>query len=619
MREIFRQSQFKTDFKRVSGSGRYKLEDVLGNNQPSSRLVYIFLALAVMVNCYTAFRHFSLTGLHFDAAQYYLPYARQLLSDGLQFFADEKSVRYPPMAYVYPALFDANQVAVKIANIILSCVLTILLYRTGKILHSPQAGLFAAFLFALSPFFRNLIPTLLTEPVFLFLVGVWFWCMTEIIVNQKYRLGILGGIAFGLAILTRGTFYYFVYVVIAIAVGMMLRTTGEQRRMWENILTMHLIALIFPLIFIVKNWLLFDFPFFATGTGNALYFGSHPLVSGYELPYYGLSYDEGAITMEHDHLSVVGDKLLKGVALTMLGERHWTDLLAAYVQKTGAFIFVTKAVLPDTLWNIRSLRIVEVAFSIIGLLSIRPRLIQILVGGILAYQIAVHVPVLYTHRYSVGAIDLWLVLLSAIGLAVLLKSRSIKLITGIVVLIFIAVVVGEVHRKYSSPLAPDIAKVPHQVIWQQDGRNLVPIANIGFILTEPGKYRLSGEPNSLDIPVRTERQLSQTGNYVLSLRLAVMAGAESHCKKFRVLYKRLVAPGFSDDQSVRLRIENSGGMYDYNIGATLPLALISDGDIRLSFECPSNTQVMIDNITISEPQVAEVYKQLYLSRLQKGA
>jgi len=30
MREVFRQTQFKADFKRVSRSGRYKADDVLG-------------------------------------------------------------------------------------------------------------------------------------------------------------------------------------------------------------------------------------------------------------------------------------------------------------------------------------------------------------------------------------------------------------------------------------------------------------------------------------------------------------------------------------------------------------------------------------------------------------
>lgn len=589
------------------------------SNQASTRFVYICLALIVLINCYTAFQHFSSTALDFDAKTYYLPYAQQLLNDGLRFFADEKSLRYPPMAYVYPALFGAEQLTVKIANIALSCFLVVLLYRIVQLLHSRQAGLFAAFLFAISPMFRDLIPRVITEPLFLFLVGVWFWCMTEIIINQKHRLTLLGGITFGLAILTRGSFYYFLYVAIAAAGMLMLRTDGEPRRMWQSILLMHLVALSFPSIFIVKNWLLFGYPFFATGAGNALYFGSHPLVNGYELPYYGLGYDEGAVTMEHDHLSVIGDRLLKGVALTMLGERPWTDLLAAYTQKSGAFIFVSKAVLPDTIWNIRSLRIMEVALGVIGLLSIRQRLIQILIGGILTYQIAVHVPLLYAHRYSVGAIDLWLVILAGIGLATILKKRSLSKVIAASLMIFIAVAIGELHRKYSKPLSPEITKVPHQVIWQQDGRNLAPIGNTGFMLVERGKYRLSGEPNALDISVRGVHQLNQTGNYVLSLRLAVMTGTESHCKKFRVLYKRLVDTGFTDSQSVRLRIENNGEMYDYNIGATLPLALISDGDIRLSFECPSNTNVVIDNMAISEPQVAGTYRQLYLSRLNNAS
>src|ERR1019366_3757950 len=133
------------------------------------------------------------------------------------------------------------------------------------------------------------------------------------------------------------------FLAIAVAGIMLLRSRARQRDVWKAILTMHLIALAFPLIFIVKNFLLFDFPFFTTGAGNALYFGSNPLVNGYELPYYGLGYDEGEITREHDHLSVIGDSLLKGVALTMLSERPWMDLLGAYMQKTGAFLFVTKA------------------------------------------------------------------------------------------------------------------------------------------------------------------------------------------------------------------------------------------------------------------------------------
>jgi len=583
----------------------------------SSRIVYILLAVAVAINVYSAFELFSSTSLDFDASQYYLPYARQLLTEGFYFFTDEKSVRYPPMAYAYPALLGANQIAVKICNIFLSCIIVLLLYRVGQISHSRQAGLCIAFFFALSPQLRDLIPRVLAEPLFFFLIVVWLWCTTEILANKRYWLALPGGISFGLSILTRGSIYYFGFAVITVASGMLLFGHIASRRIWQRILMMHLIALVFPFIFIAKNWLLFDYPFFATGTGNALYFGSHPLVNGYELPYYGLGYDEGEVSGEHDHLSVIGDKLLKGVALTMLSERSWLDLFASYLQKTGAFIFVSKAVLVDSIWSIRTLRIVELVLSIFGLFSIKSKSVQILIGGMLTYQIAVHIPVLYSHRYSVGALDLWLILLSGIGLAALLKTRSPRLIMGTVAFTLIAVAIGEFHRKYSSPLFPEIAKVPHQVIWHRLGKDLKPVGNLGFMPISPNSFRLQGQPNSLDIPVRDVSELDQSGNYVVSLRLAVIPQEKTTCEKIRLLYKRVTDPGFTDYQSIRFGIQADGVMHTYNIGATLPLALIDDGDIRLVLECPAGTVVDINEIAIIEPTVAKTYKQLYLSRLSK--
>lgn len=591
---------------------------VSGQGQFIQKLVYLCLFLLVLLNCYTVSKYLYVYELDFDAATYYLPYAKEFLNDGLKFFSLEKSLRYPPMAYVYPALLGAKQSTIIFANIALSCVITVLLYRIGQLIHSCQAGLCIALLFALSPIFHEFIPRVLTEPLFIFLVCVWFWCVAEIVVNQsrQFILLFLGGIAFGLAILTRGSFYYFLILMIAATGVFMLRTNGDQRRIWKSLLLMHWIAMIFPLIFIGKNWFFFEYPFFATGMGNALYFGSHPLTGGYELPVFGLFFDDGGITMEHDHLSVTGDRLLKGVALTILSERFWTtDLFAAYMQKTGAFIFVSKIALPDTLWNIRSFRIMEVILGVIGLLSIRIRPIQLLISGIFIYQIAVHVPLLYVHRYSVGAIDVWLVILAGVGLATLLDPKNLKTLIMATLIILIAVAIGELHRKYSRPLSPRIDISPHQIIWHQDGNNLIPIGNVGFTPAGPGKYRLNGEPNSLDIPVRGVQQLNPFSNFILSLRLQVTSNPESKCQKFRVLFKRLADSNFTDSQSINLKIEETGKIQDYHVGASIPLKLNSDGDIRLVFECPFNTQIAIDSLSIAESQVALKYKQLYFNNL----
>jgi hypothetical protein len=252
------------------------------------------------------------------------------------------------------------------------------------------------------------------------------------------------------------------------------------------------------------------------------------------------------------------------------------------------------------------------------LFAIQPRLLQLLVAGALTYQIAVHVPLLYSHRYSIGAIDLWLVLLTGIGIAALLQSRKPRMIAGMTALILAGVVAGELHRKYSSPLSPEIDKVPHEVIWRKPGGDITPMGTSTFTLIEPGKFRLTAEPNALDIPVRVPR-LTSDGNYVLSLKMAIRAESQTNCRKMRVLYKRLVDPGFTDFQSIRLRVPADGEMHDYHLGATLPLALIANGDIRLSLECPAGTTVSIDEISIAEPKVATAYKLLYLKRLADNA
>jgi hypothetical protein len=42
----------------------------------------------------------------------------------------------------------------------------------------------------------------------------------------------------------------------------------------------------------------------------------------------------------------------------------------------------------------------------------------------IAYLVAVHIPVLYEHRYSVGALDLWLALLAGVGVMELVQRRD---------------------------------------------------------------------------------------------------------------------------------------------------------------------------------------------------
>ena len=588
---------------------------------PLSKWVLTLLVVAIALNVYNTFSRLSYEALDFDAVHFYLPFAKQFLAEGLSFFHREESVHYGPLAYLYPALFGANPVIIKLANIVLSCLVVVMVYRIGSLLHSPAAGITAAFMYALSPSISELTPTVLTEPVYFFFTGLWLWAVTKIVVNGKRSLIPAAGIAFGLAILTRGTFIYFLGLVMLISLVLAMRES-KQREAYSRLFWVHVIAAVFPIILILKNWIVFDYPFIATGAGNALYFGSHPLVYGYEMPYFGLGYDQGAVTHELDHLSIAGDRLLNGVALTVLADRHWDDLISAYWQKTMAFIFVTKAVLPDTLFNIRSLRIAEVVLSVIGLFSLRNRIMQWLIGGAIGYQIAVHVPVLYTHRYSVGALDLWLVLLSAIGVAQLLYyrrwSNTILKPVAVLVLILAAVGIGEWHRKHSAPLSPNILGVPHDDIWVKNKNDLVDLSTTNMTLLESGVYRLSDNNGSLMIPVRGVLKLNSSGNYVLSLAFSVTVPQRGdQCQGGRVSFKRLVDGGLSDALSIPFKINSENNVSQYHFGATLALALISDGELTLDVSCPKDAVVDIEKIWISEPHVAGVYRERYLQKVLK--
>lgn len=587
----------------------------------SQRSVYILLLAAIFINLYQTWHHFSLDVVDFDASHFYLPFAKQLLSEGLSFYSKEQSVRHAPMAYTYPALLGANVLAVKLANIFLSCLVVLMLYRTGRLIHSKEAGLAAAFLFALSPTITPYIPTVLTEPLYFFFVGMWIWSVSEIVVARRPYYVVVAGVAFGMAILTRGIFYYFLFPTLLVTLFMMLTKRDGQQKIGQHLFLAHAIALLFPLVFILKNWFLFDYPFFATGTGNALYFGSHPLVNGYELPYYGLGYDDGAVTRELDHLSIPGDNMLKGVALSILSDRSWTDLLGAYFQKTMAFIFVTKAILPDTIFNLRSFRIAATVLSVAGLFALTNRTMRWLFAGILLYQILAHMPLLYQHRYSVGALDLWLVLLSAVGLVYWLNLWQLSFLRFLVIagIILIGLIFGEWHRKNSSHFAPDIFAVPHEKIWLRTKKDLASTAVEGMTPLPNGRFIIKGEQlPAIYVPVHGVPQLNTTGNYVLTFEFSVAPDMKGDaCRRGQVFYKRLVDTGFSDNQSIPFKVNADGLNHLYHFGATLPLALISDGDIRLSLYCSPGTVVDVTRVLISVPQVADTYREKYLNSLAR--
>jgi hypothetical protein len=183
-----------------------------------------------------------------------------------------------------------------------------------------------------------------------------------------------------------------------------------------------------------------------------------------------------------------------------------------------------------------------VILSVVGMLALRPPLMRWLIGGALLYQIIIHIPVNYEHRYSVGALDLWLILFSAIGMAYFISNNRsdrppLKRV-AVLMLMFAAIGYGEWHRINSPPLMPNILAVPHDVIWKREGNDLAALRGAAIVSEGEGKYRLDGDHPALYLPVRDVKELYYGANYVLSFTLSVQdADNEKSCLG-QVFYKR---------------------------------------------------------------------------------
>jgi len=582
-------------------------------------VIFLLMAGAIAVNINSTLPHFPNAILP-DAQNTYLPYASALLKDKLAFFGDARSLRVAPMSYIYPALFGADPEVIKIGNTVLSCMIVLIMFRLGSLLHSRPAGIAAAFLYAASPILAEFKPVILSEPPFIFFTALWLMAVAEIVCGRKVFVS-LAGIACGLMILTRGTYIYFLYVTLVITLFMSWK--GYMQQTGRQLFAAHFIALLFPLLFIVKNWIVLGYPGLATGVGAALYFGSHPLTDGYEAPYFLLGYDIGAVTHELDNLSIKGDSLLKGVAILMLKQQTFSHILAVYFQKTFAFIFTTKAVLPDTIWNLRSLRIVEVILAVPGLLSLRPLLMRWFLGGALVYQILVHIPMLYNPRYSVGALEIPLILLASIGFTNLLtgwKHQHRPILRFALVLIFIiaAITAGELHRHYSQALMPDILSVPHVEVYQWPKKTLATLTGNGVVPQGNGAYRNTEKQWSLDIPI-PELALSKNEEYyVYSINMTTQTNRFGRrCGLGTVYFKTVDEPEFVEPKSLHFRIVSNGEPHYYHFSATYGLSPIfptKAGFLRVAGRCPRDSQIQLDNIVLSLSRVAQTYRNLYLNQ-----
>jgi 4-amino-4-deoxy-L-arabinose transferase-like glycosyltransferase len=557
----------------------------------ASLATWATLGLALVLNWHFQSPYLANTAEDWDAVHLYQPLAQGLLERGASFFTEEASLRAPPFSYAYHAMLGASLDAVRWANLVLSCLTLCLLFRCGWLLHSRLAGLAAALLFAVCPLLKEFIVAPITEGPFIFLCACWFWAMCEWFAGGRRGFVALAGVALTLAVLTRATLLYWIPLAIAAFAWLAFRKQGEARRRARGAMAAHLIALVAPAAFTAKNLAIFGIAFIATGAGNALYQGNHPVTHGYDGPFLGLVTDIGQITRTPDHLELEPEKRLMKVARGLIRDSDPLSLAELHVKKLAAFLFVTKAY--PFASRLRSWRIALFILAAVGFAGMRDPWMRGLLAGILAYQVASYVPVLYTHRYSV-TVDPWLMIAAGVGVATLWSRRRPREMVAVASAVAIGIGAGRYLARHMEPPEPDIFAGARMLVWKG----------------EPRRITFETDRPVIEIPMRGAPLFHPWNPNVLLVDIALTPTAgDGDCAAVWLAYRP--DKGGGTEESLVRPLVPDGRMHRHQWGM-VQIQLNAEGVLRMQLPCARGGSLEIARIALYTPVAGIVYAQRYL-------
>ncbi|WP_158606171.1 hypothetical protein [Simplicispira hankyongi] len=524
----------------------------------------------------------------YDTLHTYLPLARAFLEDPSSYFTLPNSVTVAPGAVLYMAIWGADPVAIKAANLFIGLASLLLASDAVRRLAGPAAGAAAAWGFATSQMLVTTGVTLMGEAPFVFLVVLWLWACSwacdgaQLPRKNRVAAVVLGGVALTAATLTRATWLYWLPAASLAGLVMALLCKGDTRRVFLRLATIHLIALALVGSFMLHQREAFGRPLVATGSGAALYFGSNAVLHGYEPPFFGLAHDEFTVTDNLGHLSLEGDRRLLAVTRAALLDTAPAQLFHLYFQKLGAFLFFSRAQLSRHVFNDRAMRIGLLVLALGGLIAGRKKPLVWLLAGAAAYQCAVHIPVMYNPRYSASALDPPLTLLAAAGLGLMItagKKRRFVALAGTLFVVMTGVAIGAWNQRHGETLMPDIASGPNRLIQQANKSELSVKGN-------------SGNPFEKPVPITHTRLVVEWAPPSLQLsNLAVLnlplRHFEGQCRELWIVYTTPTGAA----RSARVLLD--GLRPNQNIAWGMDAVSLPNhkGILRLEFACSPGTVV----------------------------
>jgi len=265
-----------------------------------------------------------------------------------------------------------------------------------------------------------------------------------------------------------------------------------------------------------------------------------------------------------------------------------------FAHKALAFLFVSSTDIWQSLaWN-RTWRIAMVILAALAVATNRRNIVVMVLAGFAAYMWVVHIPLLYTHRYSVGAIDFPLALLAGIGVGEALRSAGRVAAASVALCVCLA---AGLANAVPAPGSPMPERIPTEVAW------------LGEIDREA--VVRGSEPIDISIPKDPATPLWDLS--MVQLDLAVHS-SPGRCEGMRLAFRRANEAAFQPYRVVRVALEAGEAVHRYTVGTTTPLALDGAGTLRIVLECTAVARVDIGTVAVLLPRRERYYSELYRQR-----
>lgn len=580
------------------------------NNFIRQHVHLFFLCALALILLAIQFGSLANPDVPFDARVTYLPLAQEFIERGSAVFSNPESVHVAPGSYLYMALVGADPARVKVLNLGLATISIFIVYAVVQGVAGRLAACIAAFLYTVNPMLQPVLIEPLSEPPFIFFTLVWLLGLVRACHAKRPRHALawmlLSIVGLACSVLTRGILFYWIYAAIAACILFIIFSPKQEiKQQAIKILLIHAISLLPIWAYIGYNVSQHNVSMIATGSGAALYFGNNPATQGYEPPYFGLYHDEWLVIEPGSHLTPENDRRLKFAAAELIREQGAGAFAAMTLNKFFANLFFSRTGLDSQIYPYRAVRVILVFLAGCALFLVPRTLLSLMLLGLLGYSAAILSPIMYNARYSIGAVELPLLLVAAVGAAGLL-ARSRRYIFGALVLAFACMAAGLWHARQVQPLYLDMSSQvlrvkkfveaePDQIVTQG-----VSFAGIAPDAQQP-------ENRQRTISWQVPAFVSQGGSTILT---AAFQQLDASCRRLKLR--------FNDATHLRKQLP-TGKDTRLDIGVALMGLGTEGGLLTMEFSCDAHAPVVLDSLQISAIQYGFAYRERYEAANSAGS